>query len=408
MSSVVDVQLVFYDLEWSQDEIVQIGAVSDFSHFSQTILPSAQISPYVRKVIKLEVRHLSSSRAEGSSGIYDLVREKFLDSVSPKEGLEMFLSWLEEVRTMSPVVLISHGNSDILVLHRNLARWSLDTRFYEIVDKFVDFRMYLASYFKEISHLSLSDLVKTCCKDQGFRLHSADEDSKALKSIFINLHRIRKIPSVEYYKNVLKLSKVYIKSVPLPNDSKEVEAMIKHLNPGSNEVLLSNSYTFGVYGILVSFPLYKLIEHPDNFKFEVPGYCVLHTLEKYPVRKFNSKKEDEFKERTRMDLACRLNKAYLPLTHYIQPGSKSIFNLERGMSVVSHKKTALEAGTPVKVTILVTPTDCVKVGNICIDCDRENVNIRKILADLRMNQSRMHSGWQLNNFSDASKVSAKK
>ena len=404
MSRVVDVQLVFYDLEWSQDEIIQIGAVSDFSHFSQTILPSAQISPYVRKLIKLEVRHLSG--AEGSSGVYDIVRGQFLDSVSPKEGLEMFLSWLEEVRTMYPVVLISHGNSDILVLHRNLARCSLDTRFYEIVDKFVDFRMYLASYCKEISHLSLSDLVKTYCKDQEFRLHCADEDSKALKKVFINLHLIRKIPSVEYYRNVVKLHKVYLKSVPLPSDSKEVKAMMKHLNPGSNEVLLSNSYTFGVYGILVSFPLFKLIEHPDNFKFEVPGYCVLHTLEKYPVRKFNSKKEDEFKERTRIDLACRLNKAYLPLTHYIQPGAKSVFNLESRVSVVSGKKTVLEAGTPVKITILVTPTDCVKVGDISIDCDRENVNICKILADLRMKQSQMQPGWHLNNISDAFKVSS--
>ena len=113
--------------------------------------------------------------------------------------------------------------------------------------------MYLASYCKEISHLSLSDLVKTYCKDQEFRLHCADEDSKALKKVFINLHLIRKIPSVEYCRNDMKLHKVYLKSVPLPSDSKEVKAMMKHLNPGSNEVLLSNSYTFGVYGILERF-----------------------------------------------------------------------------------------------------------------------------------------------------------
>lgn len=43
-----DIKLVFYDLEWSQSEIIQIGAVCDNADFSQCIRPSGKIDPFVR------------------------------------------------------------------------------------------------------------------------------------------------------------------------------------------------------------------------------------------------------------------------------------------------------------------------------------------------------------------------
>ena len=42
------VKLVFYDLEWSQSEIIQIGAVCESSDFSQCIRPSGKIDPFVK------------------------------------------------------------------------------------------------------------------------------------------------------------------------------------------------------------------------------------------------------------------------------------------------------------------------------------------------------------------------
>ena len=52
---------------------------------------------------------------------------------------------------------------------RNLARYSLDRRLYKVVTKYLDFQKYLSEHFKDISHLSLSELVKIFCNDQIFR-----------------------------------------------------------------------------------------------------------------------------------------------------------------------------------------------------------------------------------------------
>ena len=46
--TMADVKLVFYDLEWSQSEIIQIGAVCESSDFSQCIRPSGKIDPFVK------------------------------------------------------------------------------------------------------------------------------------------------------------------------------------------------------------------------------------------------------------------------------------------------------------------------------------------------------------------------
>ena len=46
-----EVKLVFYDLEWTQNEIIQIGAVCGNQDFSQSIRPSGKIDPFVRKKV---------------------------------------------------------------------------------------------------------------------------------------------------------------------------------------------------------------------------------------------------------------------------------------------------------------------------------------------------------------------
>ena len=46
--TMAEVKLVFYDLEWSQSEIIQIGAVCESSDFSQCIRPSGKIDPFVK------------------------------------------------------------------------------------------------------------------------------------------------------------------------------------------------------------------------------------------------------------------------------------------------------------------------------------------------------------------------
>ena len=106
------VKLVFYDLEWTQNEIIQIGAVCGNADFSQSIRPSGKIDPFVRKKIKLDVRRDPA----GHWQVYDLVRKQFLPTVDPRPGFERFLDWLEDVSQGCPLYMVSHGNSDILVL----------------------------------------------------------------------------------------------------------------------------------------------------------------------------------------------------------------------------------------------------------------------------------------------------
>ena len=218
----------------------------------------------------------------------------------------------------------------ILNTCRNLARYSLDRRLYKVVTKYLDFQKYLSEHFKDISHLSLSELVKIFCNDQIFRLHCADEDSKALMSVFSNMHGMRGVEPSDFMKKLEKMKKVYLKSVIIPKNSKEIKEIANHLNPGSKYVLLPS--IFGVYNIFVSSPLFKIIEQPENFKFEVSGYCVSHGesrpkqpkarifsyfpagKEKYQPRHFSVKTEEEYKERTKIDLACHIGNAYFMQT----------------------------------------------------------------------------------------------
>jgi len=368
-----DIKLVFYDLEWSQSEIIQIGAVCETADFSQCIRPTGKIDPFVRKKIKLDVRKDHT----GQWQVFDIVRKRFLPTVSPREGFERFLSWLEEVSEGCTVFMVSHGNADILVLDRNLARFGLDRRLYKVVTKYLDFQKYLSEHFKDISHLSLSQLVNIFCNDQIFRLHCADEDSKALMSVFSNMHGMRGVEPADFMKKMEKMKKVYLKSVIIPKNSKEIKEIANHLNPGSKYVLLPS--IFGVYNIFVSSPLFKIIEQPENFKFEVSGYCVSHGKEKYQPRHFSVKSEEEMKERTRIELACHIGNAYFMQTKFIDANAKSQFNLVRKEG---KRQIQLVAGTPLSVMILVTSTNFVKVDDVSINEEKRSVDIKKIIADL--------------------------
>jgi len=370
------VKLVFYDLEWTQNEIIQIGAVCGNADFSQSIRPSGKIDPFVRKKIKLDVRRDPS----GYMQVYDMVRKQFLPTVDPRRGFENFLSWLEIVSGGCPLYLVSHGVNDILVLDRNLAKFDLDQRLYGVVSKYIDFQKYLTLHFKDISRMSLMELVKIFCNSQIFRLHCADEDSKALMSVFTNMHQMRGVGSEEYMRNITRMKKVYIKSVTIPKNTKEIKEIANHLNPGSKYVLLPS--IFGVYNIFIASPLFRIIEHPENFKFEVSGYCVSQRSERY-----NPKKDDDTKLRTRIDLACHIGNAYFILIHYIASGAKSPFNIVKQEG--SGKRVVLESGTPVSVMVLVTSTNYVKVDSLSVNHEKKPVDINKILTDLQKKQAHL-------------------
>ena len=68
-----------------------------------------------RKKIKLDVRKDHT----GQWQVFDIVRKRFLPTVSPREGFERFLDWLESISQGASVYMVSHGNADILILDRS-------------------------------------------------------------------------------------------------------------------------------------------------------------------------------------------------------------------------------------------------------------------------------------------------
>ena len=103
------------------------------------------------------------------------------------------------------------------MISRNLAKFGLDRRLYKVVTKYLDFQKYLSEHFKDISHLSLSELVKIFCNDQIFRLHCADEDSKALMSVFSNIHGMRGVEPADFMKKMEKMIRSTWTKCPSPS-----------------------------------------------------------------------------------------------------------------------------------------------------------------------------------------------
>ena len=154
MSIHVQTGLVFYDLEWTGSELLQIGAVADDSMFERTILTQADIHYKVSQSILLETR----VDDQGKRQVFDISSGSFIPSCSLSEALGDFLDWLQYLYFKhGQVILISHGSVDIPVLLQSLALVDLDELFLERVTSFVNFQDYLKKYFGELPR-SLAEL----------------------------------------------------------------------------------------------------------------------------------------------------------------------------------------------------------------------------------------------------------
>ena len=154
MSIHVQTGLVFYDLEWTGSELLQIGAVADDSVFERTILTQADIHYKVSQSILLETR----VDDQGKRQVFDISSGSFIPSCSLSGALSDFLDWLQYLYFKhGQVILISHGSVDIPVLLQSLALVDLDELFLERVTSFVNFQDYLKKYFGELPR-SLAEL----------------------------------------------------------------------------------------------------------------------------------------------------------------------------------------------------------------------------------------------------------
>ena len=88
--------LVFYDLEWTGPELLQIGAVTSERSFMRTVLTDVDIHYKVAEKIKLETRYHGAGD-ERQREVYDCQIGKFMPTVSLKSALEDFLDWIKTI-----------------------------------------------------------------------------------------------------------------------------------------------------------------------------------------------------------------------------------------------------------------------------------------------------------------------
>lgn len=171
--------LIFYDLEWTGQELLQIGAVSYDDHeedreFERTILTENDIHFKVAETVLLETRHDKN----GNRCVYDKRRDQFLKSFTLEDALKDFVDWIQhKYFKYGQIILVSHGSNDIPVIFQSLAKLDLDQIFLERVTELFNFQVYLHQYFPELPR-SLLDLVKRVgCKETYF-FHSALGDAR--------------------------------------------------------------------------------------------------------------------------------------------------------------------------------------------------------------------------------------
>lgn len=151
--------LIFYDLEWTGAELLQIGAVTRGcgESFERTILTNADIHYKVAEKIKLETRYHGAGD-ERQREVYDCQIGKFMPTVSLKSALEDFLDWIKTIYfKIGQVILISHGSLDIPILIQNFAKYDLDVEFQERISSFLNFQDYIKRYFTGLPY-ALADL----------------------------------------------------------------------------------------------------------------------------------------------------------------------------------------------------------------------------------------------------------
>ena len=165
--------IVFYDLEWSDQQLLQIGAISATKTFERTILTN--IHPNVTAKIFLQ----TCTGPDGRRQVQDCQTGQFLPAVSLEEALKDFLMFLQEIYfSQGQLYLVSHGSEDIPILYSNFSEHNMDQHFLARVTNFVNFQDYLKVHFPCLPP-SLAALVRICLgPNSSYRLHTALDDAR--------------------------------------------------------------------------------------------------------------------------------------------------------------------------------------------------------------------------------------
>jgi len=321
--------LVFYDLEWTGHELLQIGAVCLNDRFDQTILTKNDIHPKVTAKIMLQTR----LGPDMTRQVYDCKREMFLPSCTSREALEEFLGWLKSIKTKyGQTILISHGSVDIPILYQSFSMHDMEEEFLETCSHFLNFQDYLKSEFPSLP-LGLPALVQLLCGDQVFRLHCAGDDAQATKEVFLKLHQKKDLErsTEKFGSEFAPLMRIRLSFINYEMDSKEMRFLSQKINPQSVPQLVENMEDWAT--ILSSLPLFQKVDPPPCHMFSVGGWVIRHNLVEGGEIAW-----------TQVDLLCYLGNSYFKIVFY--PDSKATFKKKK-LLFDRPAVVAIPVGTPV-------------------------------------------------------------
>jgi len=330
--------LVFYDLEWTGSELLQIGAVCSEDSFEQTILTKSDIHPKVSAKIFLQTRLGPDMARE----VYDCQREIFLPSCQSKEALHLFMAWLKSIQTAcGQVILISHGSVDIPILHQSFAEHDMETDFLGTCSHFVNFQEYLKEHFVGLP-LGLNELVKLCCGPEVYRLHCAGDDARATQDVFFKLHQKKTdwdgntqlvlTDMAKFGSEFAPVKKVRLNFITYEKGGKEMSFLSSKINPQFTPQLVDTMVDWA--SLLATQPLFEKVDPPPCIMFSAGGWVTDHHLVE----------EDGGLGRTVVELLCYLDNSHFKLQ--FNPDSKATF-MKRKLLMDLPTGFSISRGTPV-------------------------------------------------------------
>jgi len=340
--------LVFYDLEWTGPELLQIGAVCLDHSFEQTILTKTDIHPKVSATIMLQTR-LRPVKINGQwvtrREVYDLKKEAFLSTCTSREALGQFLNWLKSIRDkFGQSILISHGSVDIPILYQNFAKHDMEEEFLRSCSHFLDFQEYLKSVFPGLP-LGLPALVQQLCDDKVYRLHSAMEDALATRQVFLKLHQMKSdwqentelvITNDEKFgSEFAPFKRIRLRFINYEKECKEMKFLYIQINPEAIPQIVEDTSEWPT--ILSHLSLFQKVDPPPCHMFSVGGWVIRHHLV-----------EGGRVASTRIDLLCYLGNSYFKCDFY--PDSKATF-MKKKLLLNLPSVDAVPVGTPVIVKL---------------------------------------------------------
>jgi len=334
--------MVFYDLEWTGNELLQIGAVCLNSAFERTILTETDIHPKVTAAINVRTQWTP----EMHRVVYDCHSQKILKTFSPHEALLDFLNWLKLIMLQyGQVLLISYGNADIPMLYQSFSEFSMEDEFLSTISQFLDLQVYFKQHFPGTPY-GLSALVNLIGNKNLYRFHNALEDSRATQDVFFKLHQMSKVSrstplfKISASETFAPFTTVRLNCMSFSIESKQMsflEDQIEHKNAATDMKQLKEYSSDEWFGFFSSLPLFKKVDPPPCYMFFMKGWVIDHSVIL----------NDQGMARSRVEILCQIVDSFIPLQFH--PDNNSTF--QRKKLLLEHGADKIDFGSAVVARI---------------------------------------------------------